>query len=406
MTDKLKDIRRTLLASRWTLALMSRANVFLVGGVVRDSILEKPIKDVDLVVEGLSFNEIKELLTPFGKVSIHGESFSVLVFAPFGHEGEPFEIATPRMDRKIGEGHKGFEIITEGVTIEEDLKRRDFTINSIAMNLKTGEILDPHCGICDLIDGILRATDLKAFSEDPLRILRGIQFASRFGFVISDETLKLMQENAHLIEQITGERILDEFIKITQKKGDTKIAIELLHSTGVDFHLFGRSAELFAMGNLDEISFFFLLGLITDEDPHKFLKRRFKADNDLVKNVEVLDKILGELQFGMEPEDEELRMILSKCFTRAPEVMDAVILPQRVKEVIDLMRVKAIPMNFGDLPITGEDIMEITGFKPGPEIGKIQRRILEDALMLKFNWKDRDAGIKEIIKNSSQWFLK
>jgi tRNA nucleotidyltransferase/poly(A) polymerase len=399
MTDQLNKTRNELLTKRWTLALMSRANVFLVGGVVRDGFLNKPIKDVDLVVEGLSFNEIKKILLPFGKVDIHGESFSVLVFKPIDHKGEPFEIATPRMDRKIGEGHKGFEVVTEGVTIEEDLKRRDFTINSIALNLKTNQILDPFNGLEDLKNGLLKATDSTAFVEDPLRILRGVQFASRFGFRIEENTLQMMRDNASSINQITGERIFDEFVKITDKKGDTKIALQLMNDSGIDIHLFGRSCDVFAMGGLDRISFFFTLGLITDEPPHSFLKRRLKADGKITMDVEILDNILSELGFGP-MEDEDLRFFLSRSFSKSHRVMESILLPSEVKEVIKLMDKKIIPLNFNDLPISGEDIMSLFNLSPGPKIGEIQRKILKDALMQKFNWKNRDSCIDHLMKTS------
>ena len=240
----LKKILLNLKSLEWINPILRSANVYIVGGSIRDAFLGKSIKDIDLIVEGLPLIKIQELLRPYGKVDIVGESFSVIKFKPKGFKGEPYDIATPRMDRKIGQGHKGFEIITDGVDLLTDLKRRDFTINSMAANVDTMELVDPFNGLNDLNNNILRAVDKNAFAEDPLRILRGIGFASRLGFTIEPKTLKLMQENAHLIKEISGERIFEELIKILKKGGDTGLALILLNETNVDKALFNKKIQI------------------------------------------------------------------------------------------------------------------------------------------------------------------
>ena len=191
MLDKiLTNIRK----QNWIKILLKEANVYLVGGCVRDAYLNIPIKDVDLVVEGLSMDHIQSILADFGRINIVGESFVVIKFRPHGHVGEDYDIAIPRKDRKVGTGHKGFEIITKDVDIFGDLKRRDFTVNSIAIDVKTGKVLDPFNGLSDLKNKILKATDASAFVDDALRIIRAIQFASRFRFSIEPETLKMMKK--------------------------------------------------------------------------------------------------------------------------------------------------------------------------------------------------------------------
>ena len=147
LPSELKKILKDLQKQEWIKVLSEYAEIYIVGGSVRDAFTGKPIKDVDLIVDGLSLDGIQKRLQSFGKINLVGESFSVIKFRPNGHIGEDFDIAVPREDRKVGEGHKGFEIVTDGVDIMGDLKRRDFTINSMAVNVLTEEFLDPFNGI-------------------------------------------------------------------------------------------------------------------------------------------------------------------------------------------------------------------------------------------------------------------
>ena len=118
------------------------AEIYLVGGIVRDHFLNKASKDIDLLVLNMSLEKIQKELKNFGIVDILGESFAVIKFKPTGYKGEPIDIAIPRIDVKKEKGHKGFDVITEGVSLKDDLYRRDFTINSMAMELN-GVLIDP-----------------------------------------------------------------------------------------------------------------------------------------------------------------------------------------------------------------------------------------------------------------------
>jgi tRNA nucleotidyltransferase (CCA-adding enzyme) len=240
LPTRLQSIIENLRSLPWVISLLKRGKLFLVGGSVRDGYRDKELKDIDLIVEGLSMLEIKAILIDFGRVDEVGESFAVIKFKPSGHQGEDYDIAVPRADTKSGEGHKGFSVKTEGIGILEDLERRDFTINSIAINVQSGEIIDPFDGLLDIRWKKLRATNKNTFIEDPLRILRGIQFAARFGYQIDLSTRELMKQNSHLIKGISGERILDELMKIIKKEGNTQIALNLIHETDVDKALFDK----------------------------------------------------------------------------------------------------------------------------------------------------------------------
>jgi tRNA nucleotidyltransferase (CCA-adding enzyme) len=106
LTKQLTQLLDNLQSQQWIELLSKKYNIYIVGGCVRDGFLNKPIKDVDIVIENISLNSLVFDLELFGKVDLVGESFSVIKFRPFGHEGEDFDIAVPRTDRKISEGHK------------------------------------------------------------------------------------------------------------------------------------------------------------------------------------------------------------------------------------------------------------------------------------------------------------
>ncbi|MFW6310695.1 MAG: CCA tRNA nucleotidyltransferase [Nanoarchaeota archaeon] len=375
---------------KWINHLISMGNVYIVGGTVRDAFLNKPIKDIDLIVENISLETIRKELSFFGKVDIVGESFSVIKFKPEDYKGEPYEIATPRMDRKVGEGHKGFEIVTEGVDILMDLKRRDFTINSIAIDLFNETLIDPFNGLDDLNDKNLRATDKRAFIEDPLRMIRGIQFASRFRFNIEESTLQMMKENCHLIEEISGERIFEEFEKIINKDGDTGLAFKLLKETQLDRTIFGKEMMGIPedLGILDSISFYYIMALLGGVDPEYFLRVNLKANNEIIRDVATLDKIFGYINIV---DEEEKRWRLLKDFSKAPNVRDAVILPNDIDDIVLQMRTGKIPMTMKDLRVNGNDVITVSKETfdidiKGTEIGRILELLMRDALMNRFDW--------------------
>lgn len=174
---------------------------YLVGGSVRDELLGLPVQDHDYVVVGASPEEMVQLgYRPVGK------DFPVFLH-PQTHE----QYALARTERKISLGYKGFEVFTSPqVTLQEDLARRDLTINSIAKD-EAGNIIDPFNGVADLEAGILRHVS-PAFSEDPVRILRAARFAARFGFHVAPETLKLMSDMVHNgeVDALVPERVWQE----------------------------------------------------------------------------------------------------------------------------------------------------------------------------------------------------
>lgn len=179
--------------------------IYLVGGAVRDQLLNLPIKEKDYVVVGASLEDMLKLgYRPVGKD-----------FPVFLHPQTNAEYALARTERKTAKGYKGFEFhANPNVTLEEDLKRRDFTINAMAID-ENGTIIDPYHGQEDLKNKLLRHVS-EAFAEDPVRILRAARFAARFkDFTVHPETLKLMQKMVQdgEVDALVSERVWQEFYK-------------------------------------------------------------------------------------------------------------------------------------------------------------------------------------------------
>jgi len=216
-TDFIKDI----ISNNWT--------PYLVGGCVRDYLMNLSPKDIDIIVVGCDKKELIELLSKYGKPDLVGESFAVI---KFNYKGEIYDISTPRTEKKIGDGHKGFEVISnKNISLETDLFRRDIAINSIAMDFD-GNFVDPFGGIADLKNKIIKITNPDAFTDDPLRILRCVRFCARLNFKIDKTTSDLMMEIKPFIRQLSQERIIQEFDKVFEHaQKDQKVLqryIELL----------------------------------------------------------------------------------------------------------------------------------------------------------------------------------
>ena len=177
--------------------------IYLVGGAVRDGLLGRPVVDRDWVVVG---SNVKEMLSR-GFVQV-GRDFPV-----FLHPDTKEEYALARTERKSGSGHTGFEVFAaEDVTLQEDLERRDLTVNAIA-RASTGELIDPYGGCADIEAKLLRHV-ARAFTEDPLRILRVARFAAQLeGFQVAPETVTLLAEMCERGELLTlaAERVWGEF---------------------------------------------------------------------------------------------------------------------------------------------------------------------------------------------------
>jgi tRNA nucleotidyltransferase (CCA-adding enzyme) len=215
--------------------ILDRGHIYEVGGVVRDSLLKRPVsqKDRDFLVTGIPYEELSKILRKFGRVDLVGKSFGIVKFTPRDQK-ITYDVGLPRKEFSTGVAHRDFQVDFDySLPVEEDLKRRDFTINAMAKDLATGEIIDPLGGREDLERKVLRMTSPKAFAEDPLRMLRGIQFSARFEFEIEPLTFKAMKENSHLISSVSPERIQEELNKLLEQADRPSLGFRVMKETGI-----------------------------------------------------------------------------------------------------------------------------------------------------------------------------
>lgn len=198
---------------------------YCVGGCVRDALLGVEPKDVDVEIYGLEAEKIERILSKKFRFEIVGKSFGVWIL-----KGLDIDVSMPRTERKTGMGHKAFEIAGDPfLTPKEACARRDFTINAILYDILSGEVIDEFGGIADLKNKVLRHTS-ERFSEDPLRVLRAMQFAARFNLDVAPETVSLCSKIE--MENLPEERIFEEWKKLLLKGREISRGLFFLRDCG------------------------------------------------------------------------------------------------------------------------------------------------------------------------------
>lgn len=212
------------------------ARSYVVGGAVRDFARGVTPKDIDLLVAGLDADRLQGIVEGLpGRADITGKHFGVLRYRHRG--GSEVEIALPRRERSTGDGHRDFEVDYDPqIPIETDLARRDFTANAMAVELDSGELIDPFGGWSDVRAGRLRLVSDSAFAEDPLRILRAIGSRSRHGLIPDVQTMSAMRSEAGRLHHLPADRLQAEWGRIIAGF-DPAAGIELARSSGVLSHL-------------------------------------------------------------------------------------------------------------------------------------------------------------------------
>lgn len=209
---------------------------YIVGGSVRDALMGYDSKDIDIEVYGGQPNSIAKSLRKLGSVDEVGKSFGVFKIR-LGTED--FDVSLPRIDSKTGDGHKEFEVTVDpDLSLEEATSRRDFTINALMYSHKLGFIIDQHGGLKDLENKQLRHVS-DAFDEDPLRVLRGVQMASRFNMELHPDTIEKSQTLRNSYKELAQERVQGEFEKLYSKGKHPVKALKLLKQIGWDEHFAG-----------------------------------------------------------------------------------------------------------------------------------------------------------------------
>ena len=359
--------------------------VYQIGGAVRDELIGKVSKDLDLLVTGIETDELQSILSKHGKVDAVGKSFGILKFQPIGQEGEPLDISVPRVDvQSTGAGHKDFEVqLGKNISLEQDQLRRDFWMNAIAKDIETGEMHDIEGkGQFDIENKQISVINPQAFDDDPLRMMRAIQFAARFGFKIEPETMNEIKKNADKISTISAERFQEEFRKMFEK-GTPSIGIQLMFDTGIGKHVIPELRDINPiMDKIEKNAFpaflavlFMSYGLRAGDVAQRTMKLSNDDKNslqsviDIQKNIKQLKNAIFMVRFLRNKTVQDIQNVdayLSAMGTRT------------LSDFVNEMRRRRIPTSLKELGVNGRDMMR-EGFK-GVMIGDALQWMLEYAV--------------------------
>lgn len=204
----------------------------LVGGAVVDMIQNREVKDWDVEVYGLDMPEIENALQSYDP-NRAGAKFGVLKLNSKKVDGLDIDVSVPRRDNKVGKGHADFEASLDAHMAPEDAAlRRDFTINSLALDPMTGEVIDPFAGVQDAEEGILRATNPYTFVEDPVRPLRAMQLSARKCPIATQSLADLCRTMVDDFQHLSSERVFEEFNKLLLKSEKPSVGLRFLQACG------------------------------------------------------------------------------------------------------------------------------------------------------------------------------
>jgi tRNA nucleotidyltransferase (CCA-adding enzyme) len=365
---------------------------FLVGGFVRDSLLgtHDEIRDFDIEVYKINQEKLLSILSKHGKPNLIGKVFGVVHLS---RQNIHYDFSFPRTESKTGSGHRAFDVQTDpNLSFEEAARRRDFTINAMGMELPNLELADPYDGSKDLKNKILRHVS-EAFAEDSLRVLRAVQFAARFELKAAKETIELCKTLS--LNDLSRERIEEEFRKWLLKGVKPSYGLDIFCEVGLQkmFFEIGIENNQAKLGNIldfmakyrgslnsteAEIIMFAGLLCLPNAKPFDFLKKWIHI-NVLLKKVPALLNSLSRLNLNN-------KSSLSRCSLKA----DGLKLPAILKSAIEndaklyenALKIGKEMGIWEEAPepfLTGKMLLDM-GFKQGPYIGEIIKRVFEKQL--------------------------
>jgi tRNA nucleotidyltransferase/poly(A) polymerase len=336
--------------------------LYVVGGAVRDALLGKTPKDYDLATDAVP-DKVEEMMAKAGfKTLPTGKSFGVINV--FTDQGE-YEIATFREDLSGGRRPDAVSF----TNIEGDVKRRDLTINALFYDIDTHEIVDLVGGVNDLKNGVVRTVGSAEdrFGEDRLRILRAIRFAGRFGSELDPATDAALQKDASL-KDISGERIRDEFLKgIASAKSVNKFLQLIDRYRLFDWVFNGLSVDKHFVEDNDPI---IVIATLLDRN-----------------NVELLRKQLNELKYSSDEVKAItflvalLKLSVETAVTLKKAQKHAGVTPEQIKKFGQIQGIDSKLLDAFvkfDLTVSGPELMDKMGLKPGPELGQAIQKVETD----------------------------
>ena len=414
--------------------------IYIVGGAVRDLSMGKPVVDWDFTT-----NATPEQITKLLPDSFYNNDFGTVGIEPKDESYKPHEITTFRTEKGYSDFRRP-DSVEWGKSLEEDLKRRDFTINAMAIDSK-GQLIDHFDGQNDLDKKLVRAVGNadERFREDALRMMRAVRIASEIGFKIEEGTLNAIKSDAALIHKIAAERVHDELIKLLSSPNPytgilllretgllAEILPELEATFGVDqvspnrHHIYDVGTHLLmtlkATPSEDPITRF--AALIHDIGKPKTLKKRgdtLTFYNHEVVGARIAKRIAERLKFSKKETDKLWRLVRYHQFTVDEHQTDSAlrrfiknVTPEYLEDMLALrtgdrigsgaretswrteefkarlVEVQKQPFTVHDLKITGDDVMRELDLKPSPEVGKILTELFEQVVEKKVANKKAD----------------
>ncbi len=407
-------------------------DAYLVGGAVRDELLGLDSKDADFLVLGVDTEQLRGALAPHGRVEdlvVAGRLVGVRLIPRDRRIREltraGIEFAPPRREVSTGPGRHDFEIVADpSLSLEDDMRRRDFTVNAMAQRVSDGELFDPLGGRADLEARRLRTVSPQSFLEDPLRLIRALRFVSQLGFEPDETLLEQMRAEAAGVRLVSGERIggglaadgMGELSKLLMGAEPAR-ALAIARDTGVltevipEFaalkpklsdHIFAVVQETAIAGDTLAVrlaALFHDVGKPIDRDPLGHARvgaeiaaqtmERLRYPTKLVRRVAAIVRAHPFLLAAAPREPSELRRYLAEHGDElAAEITAMRFADLRAKKrdttpleelAAGLGRERANPHRLADLAVTGDDLIEL-GFTAGPALGAALQALLDAVL--------------------------
>ena len=358
---------------------------FYVGGYVRDLLLNIPNKDIDIEVHGIAEKDLVAILNEIGEVDYYGRSFGI-----YALRHEDIEVALPRSEKVLGTGHRDFEIsVNPDMGYKNAALRRDFTINALMMDVLSHEILDYFNGTDDLNKGIIRHVNDVSFVEDPLRVYRAAQFASRFGFKIDERTVELCKGIDTFV--LSRERIEEELKKALLKAERAEIFFECLKEMNQKDVWFKRVNNLSCLMKYEsnrinaDNKYYFMVLLLALDNGLDFIEA-FSNNRELkayVKRYYELYELINNRTLFTE-------RYLKDSFDDFVYILSA---DEKVKVNSYLENIDKIKLNL----VSGDELLR-RNIKPGENFG----RALRDINRLIIEGMDKEKAMGVILKEFSE----
>lgn len=425
--------------------LAAGGEIYAVGGIVRDAVMGTPSDDLDIVVRGIPYDQLFAILSKYGKPTDTSQNKEDKNFGStkFVSDNDAFnkylamngvardiDVMLPRKDAKDPnvKGHKGIQSdVNPMYTIQDDLERRDITINAIAMDTK-GNLIANGTGLEDIEKGVIKAVNEDAFIEDPLRMLRAVRFAARYKYDWDPGTIKLIKDNAHMLadkQELPKERFLMEFKKMIGKS-DLGRAVKALVDFGMYEPIFGIKPKFKDYSRFDRVNSIgeFAYMMFENEPPETIaplVLKNITNDSSILNYVKALveyNSMAAGTPRGIMVKEMPANIVvgqLANLYKISPDAMtNSLYIEEEDRNVIDKFVRGELPANENELAFKGNDFKnfvidavtekegEFIGKRDGIKMGRAKKMVL-DAVYGGVIPNDASAIKNYLIDNSDKW---